>query len=352
MILLSVEKHKSSESYFCHCLGWTAVVNCSLPPPTTPFVGRKLECSEIVENFTLNHRRIGIITGASGVGKSTLAINVGHMLLSKRWQVHYHLYRDHDSSLDTSVLLPQVQASSGISHATLFILDMDMCISNDRQDKLLNAFHSIAESLNKNGYVRLLFVIRHGEHFLENLAFSCNLQPLSSTFAVELLKTTSRKSPFDDLKAIAKVCDCTPQALMLARDLIEDGMSETDIINTITSSGKLRIDTALKLKDGPVLIGGENLFGPSFINMVHFDDGDLIIERANPLPTFAPKEVSSLKRKLQVYDADNSTPPILYSCRDYCRHPLVTPFELEPMQGKFTFVQEVQEDRRSNYFEI
>ena len=129
-------------------------------------------------------------------------------------------------------------------------------------------------------------------------------------------------------------------------------MSETDIINTITSSGKLRIDAALKLKDGPVLIGVENLFGPSFSNMLHFGDGDLIIERANPLPTFAPKEVSSLKRKLQVYDADNSTPPILYSCRDYCRHPLVTPFELEPMQGKFTFVQEVQEDRRSNYFEI
>lgn len=315
-----------------------------------------MECSEIVENFILNHRRIGIITGAAGIGKTTLAVAVGHKLLSKRWQVHYHLYRDHDSSLDTSVLLPQVQAISRISHATLFILDMDMCISNDRQDKLLNAFQSFAESLNKNGFVRLLFVIRHGKHFLENLAFSCNLQPLSSTFAVELLKTTSTStSTFDDLKAIAKVCDCTPRALMLARGLIEDGMSETDIINTITSSGKLRIDKALKLKDGPVLIGDEIVFVPSFSIMPHLGDGDLIIEKTNPLPTFAPKEVSSLKRKLQVYDADNSTPPIFYSYRGRVRHPLVkilVKHELEPKKGKFTFVQEVQEDRRSNYFEI
>lgn len=317
-----------------------------------------MECEEIIANFTLNQRRIGIIQGTQGIGKTTVAVEVGHVLLSKGWQVHYHLHRDHDASLDISTLLPQAQAISGVSHPTLFILDTDMCIANEGQSKLRNAFHSFAQSVNENGYVGVLFVIKDGMHFLENLAFSCNLQPLSSTFAVELLKTTLRKSPVDDLRAIAKICDCIPRALIDARGLIQGGMSETDFINTISSSGKFR--TALEVKGGQVVIGDQDLLGTSCSNTLHLAGGDPITGRAYPLHMFAPKEVSSLKRKLQSYGAGESIPSVLYRDRDQAICNLMerwdTPMELdfvkEPVQGKSTFVQLLQEYGRFNYFEI
>lgn len=317
-----------------------------------------MECEEIVANFALNDRRIGVIRGIQGIGKTTVAVEVGHVLLSKGWQVNYYLYRDNDAILDISALLPQAQAISGISHPTLFVLDLDMCIADDRQDKLRNGFHSFAQSVNENGYVGVLFVIKDGMHFLQNLAFSCNLQPLSSTFAVELLKTTLRKSPIGDLKAIARVCDCIPRALMTARGLIQDGMSETDIINTMSSSGKFRI--ALEVKGGQVVIADQRLLGTSCSNTLHLGGGDRIIGKTFQMDKFAPKEVSSLKRKLQSYGAGESIPSVRYPDRDQAIYSLVerldTPIELdflkEPKQGKSTFVREVQEYRRFNYFEI
>ncbi len=272
---------------FSYRLGSAADVACSLPPLASPFLGRSVECEEIVANLTSHHHRIGIISGDQGIGKTAVAAQVGHMLLSNGWYVHYHLCKDQDASFEISGLL-SVQAIKEISHPTLFIFDnMDMYDETDGQDKIRNVFQSSVDSASKNGYVRLLFVTRKGMHFLKNVAFSFNLQPLSSTSAVELLNTASRNIPVGDLNAIAEVCDNIPLTLMVARGLIEDGMSETDIINEISSSDKLRMDKGHKLDDS---------------HSLKEEKISLVTSYTNPL------EVSSLRKKLKSFDDGRSMP--------------------------------------------
>lgn len=224
-----------------------------------------------------------------------MAVQVGHMLHSKGWNVHYHHCRDQDTSLEISALF-EAQAISGISHFTLFILDnLDIYIESDGQVKMNTALQSFVESANENGFVGLLFAIRKGMHVLENLSFSFNLQPLNSNFAVELLTTTSGNIPVGGLKTIAEACDHIPRTLMIARGLIQEGMSETDIINTILSSDKFRKDKAHKLED---------CYSSSYSELLHLSDRGQVVGKNFPM--FAPKEVASLRKKLRSFDAERS----------------------------------------------
>lgn len=267
----------------------------SLPPPTVPFFGRNLECEEIVAKLTSKQHRIGIIYGAQGIGKTTVAIQVGQMLLSKGWHVHYHLCKDQDASLEMSALLP-AQAISEISHPTLLILDkMDKYLESDGHDEMSKVFQKLVESA--NCFIRLLFVTCKRMFCLENIAFSVYLQPLSSTAAVELLEITSRKIPLADLNTTAEVCDNIPPTLTVAKGLIEEGMSETAFINEISS---LRIDKAKKLDSSRPYEEENSSLVTLYLNPRHFPcRGD---------ETFSPKEVASLRTKRESFDAGRSRP--------------------------------------------
>lgn len=292
-----------------------------------------MECEQIVANLTSNHRRIGVISGAQGIGKTTVAVQVGHLLHSKGWNVQYHHCRDQDASLEISALL-EAQAISGISQFTLFILDnLDINIESDGQDKMSTMFQSFVESANENGFVGLLFVIRKGMYVLENLSFSFNLQPLNSNFAVELLTTTSGNIPVGGLKIIAEACDHIPRTLMIARGLIQDGMSETDIINTILSSDKFLKDKAHKLED---------CHSSSYSDRLHLSDRGHVI-RIN-YRMFAPK-VASIRKKPGSFDAGNwehflpDTDQTIYSLMegwDGFASPVLDSLDLERTDGMFT----------------
>lgn len=224
-----------------------------------------MEIEEIVGNLTSNHRRIGIICGAQGMGKTTLAVQVGHMLLSKGWHVYYHLSNDQDASLK---ILPRLTAHaiSGILRPTLFILDnLDTYNEPDGQDKMYNVLQTLVESVTENGYLGLLFVTRC-KHipFLSKIPFLINLQPLGGNFAVELLNNPYRNIPVGDLKAIAEVCDHSPLALMVARRLIENGVAETDIINEMSSFDKLPMGKVDKLENSHFAKGEESLSVSSY----------------------------------------------------------------------------------------
>ncbi|KAL9971990.1 hypothetical protein ACROYT_G018221 [Oculina patagonica] len=285
------------ESITCKTRGSAASEERSLPPPTAPFVGRNSECEEIVANLTSSHSRIVNICGAQGIGKTAVAAQVGHILLSKDWYVHYHLYKDQDASFDFSGLL-SAQAINEISHPTLFILDnMDMYNETDGQG---NVFQSLVDSATKNGYVRLLFVTREKMHFLENTVLSFKLQPLSSTSAVELLNTTSRYITAVDLNAIAGVCGNIPHTLMVAKGLIEAGMSETDIINEILSSYKLRMYKGQELDDSHSSKAEKNLLVTSYSHPPHWPCRDY--------PIFAPKEEANLRKAHNSFDDGRSMP--------------------------------------------
>lgn len=333
---------------FSYCSGLAADVECSLPPPTSPFVGRNLECEEIVANLTSTHRRIGIICGVQGIGKTAVAVQVGQMLLSKGWNVHYYLCKDQDANLKISELL-STQAINEISHPTLFVLDnVDVYDKTDGQDKIRNVLQSFVDSASANGYAGLLFVARKEMHFLKDIAFLFNLQPLSSTSAVELLNTAPRNVPVGDLNAIAEACDNIPLTLMVARGLIEDGMSEMDIINEISSSDKLRMDKGHKLDDSHSSKGEKSLHVTSYSHPLRWPCSDHEIGKIYPM--FAPKEVASLRKKLKTVDDGRSMPfyreteQAIYNMIESLDEPPELDFLLEPTDGMFlSDFQEVQD---------
>ena len=294
-----------------------------------------MECKEIVSNFTSKDRRIGMICGAQGIGKTAVAVQVGHMLFSEGWHVHYHPSKDQDASLEISGFL-SAQAVSEISHFTLFILDnVDIYNEPDGQDKMRNVFQSSVESVAENGYVGLLFVTREAMHFLKNIAFSFTLPPFSSTFAVELLNTASRNIPVGDLNAIAETCDNIPHTLMVARGLIEDGMSATDIINSISSSDKFRMGKVNKLEDTSSSKREKSSLVALYSNPLHLP--------CHEHEMFTPKEVACLKKKPGSFHAGRSMPlyrnteQTIYNIIERLDGPPGLDFLEEPTDGMFLF---------------
>ena len=303
-----------------------------------------MECKEIVANFTSKHRRIGMICGAQGIGKTAVAVQVGHMLLSEGWHAHYHLCKDQDASLEISGFL-SAQAISEISHFTLFILDnVDIYNETDGQDKMRNVFQSLVESVVENSYVGLLFVTRKGTHFLKNIAFSSTFPPFSSTFAVELLNNASRNIPVCDLNEIVEVCDNVPLQRMDARGLTEDGMSKTDI-NAISSSDKLRMDKANKLEDTSSSKGEKSSLVTLYSDSLHLP--------CHYHERFDSKEVASLRKKLGTIDAGRSMPlypnteQTIYNIVESLDRPPGLDFFEEPTDGMFLFNFQNAQDRAS-----
>ena len=133
-------------------------------------------------------------------------------------------------------------------------------------------------------------------------------------------------------------------------------MSDTDIVNTISSSDQLRMDKAHQIKESQSSIGEKNLLANLHLNPLHIAGSGPIMDR------FAPKEVASLRRKLGPFDATKAYPSTLYLDRDQTIYNLMERLdtfraldvlgELD-QQGTFFFVQDVEDDRalqRLNYF--
>ena len=129
-------------------------------------------------------------------------------------------------------------------------------------------------------------------------------------------------------------------------------MSDTDVINTISSSDQLRMNKARHIKESQSSIGEKNLHANLYLNPLHLAGSVLPVMKSFQMDKFAPKEVSSLRRKLGPFDTAKMNTSALYPDRDQTICNLIarldTPSELhfleELTQGTF-FVQEVQDDR-------
>ena len=139
-------------------------------------------------------------------------------------------------------------------------------------------------------------------------------------------------------------------------------MSDTDIINTVLSSDQLRMNRAHQIKESQSSIGKKNLPANLYINPLHLAGSGPIIMKSFQMDRFAPKEVSSLRRKLGPFDATKAYPSTLYLDRDQTIYNLMERLDtfraldfLEELdkQGTFFFVHDVEDDRalqRFNYF--
>ena len=88
----------------------------TLPYPSKTFVGRSPEMQEIVDkiDFVNSEIRILNIVGLPGIGKSTLAIHVGHAMIDKSVVVHYINLAENLNEPIQQVLTEKVLESSQI----------------------------------------------------------------------------------------------------------------------------------------------------------------------------------------------------------------------------------------------
>lgn len=214
-----------------------------MPDQTKLFIGREAECEEIIGKLASDHFRVGIIYGPLGIGKTSLAVEVGHQLLAKDWTVNYLACSDLGSSLEQlKVLIKSFPATflkydkrnetfSLKSHHSLLILDqVENLLEADQSAFVPKALHALLDPELETSSVKVLLVSRKEISYTDDLAFPMQLQPLSKLAAVQLLQNTSKISCEDDLGVIAKGCGCNPLALTFVQALINKGMSEKEIV--------------------------------------------------------------------------------------------------------------------------
>ena len=88
----------------------------SLPYPSETFVGREWELDELIKfiNFSNHDHRIVNIVGPPGIGKTTLAIHLGHRMIPSGVLVHYIDMAEFPDKQVKQILAEKVLESAGI----------------------------------------------------------------------------------------------------------------------------------------------------------------------------------------------------------------------------------------------
>ncbi|KAJ7327397.1 hypothetical protein OS493_027087 [Desmophyllum pertusum] len=136
-----------------------------------------------------------VIAGPLGIGNTSVAVEVGHKLLSKCWTVHYHACGVQDPSSEIEMLLKTIVRFSELEN----ILEAD---EPEIIPKTLQRF--VDAALDEVHCLQLLFVSRKAIDLKEDSAFSLKLEPLKSAVAVHLLQSVSPTSSNADLEVIVK----------------------------------------------------------------------------------------------------------------------------------------------------
>lgn len=216
-------------------------------------IGRDAECEEIIGNLALNQWRVGVISGPLGIGKTSVAVEVGRKLVLKGWTVRYHVCNSRDSSSEIAMLLKNHRQGANLesdfvsdarietlqeTHPTLLILDqLENCLDADEPETIPRPLQGFVDAaLDDVHGLKLLLVSRTAIDLKEDFAFYLKLEPLKSAVAVQLLQSVSKITPIGDLEVIARGCGYNPLAIIMVRALIQKGISENDIISMMSSS--------------------------------------------------------------------------------------------------------------------
>ena len=271
----------------------------NLPYVRGPYVGRGSELLQISNILLTNSADIAMVSifGALGVGKSTLAIHVGHVLASKGMSVRYvnlneahHLFARHASNKPTHIHRTAADDTDLIFHKgnvipwysyternyvfisakklltwskklkndTLLILDNcdDFLQGNKPHEN--NFKNMLIELLKASKYLRIVTTSR-AKMLIVGGFHPYPLKELDPTSAVTLLQSRSNLITSDDGKVIAELVGNNPLALGIVAALINTESSPPHaIINELrkhlmrTLSPNIlpnsqRISTVLKL---------------------------------------------------------------------------------------------------------
>lgn len=106
-------------------------------------------------------------------------------------------------------------------------------------------------------------------------------------------------------------------------------MFNTIIINSISSSDQLRMNKA-RNERSQSSIGEKNELANLHVNQLHSVVSCPIIMKSDQMDKFAPKEVSSLRRKLGSFDAAKTNPSELYPDEDQAIYNLIGRLDTPP----------------------
>lgn len=252
-----------------------------MPKLSDPIVGRDEECKEIIDNLASNHWRVGVISGPLGIGKTSVAAEVGQKLLLKGWNVRYHACTNQHPSSELEMLLenhchcPNLESDlicydrnekcpvQGKCRTLLILDQMENVFNSDEADIIPGVLERFGgNTLDQVHCLQLLLVTRKRIDLKMDFVFYLKLEPLKSAVAVQLLQNVSQITSVANLEVIAKGCGYNPLAMMIVRALIQKGISENDIISMLSSSDnfwkKLSHNVARRhlLKEMEALVNG------------------------------------------------------------------------------------------------
>ena len=214
-----------------------------LPCLESIFVGRDSEILQLMDllSFHKNYStRIVGIFGGPGLGKSTLAIEVGHKILSRSMNdkvdveyydlseisfVPYLLHRilgDGVNSTDHLGMIEELKcwAENTITYKLLLFDGCDKLFSGNQKSELQRILSLI---LKHSSNIKILFTSRHRISFIGQFK-SLDLEELKQEHAINLLQRLSSKLSKDDATKIAESVGSVPLALQIVGALLETNL--------------------------------------------------------------------------------------------------------------------------------
>ena len=228
-----------------------------LPEMVPHFTGRKKECEEITGHLTSKSPRIVSIWGSPGFGKTSVAIAVGHHLLSQGLAVNYLSLRGLQSKADlASKLLSLFGRSVASDQQTqqrlsiddelfqLFSEMSDHCtIILDNADELLSGgpkvkedfIHFLADILRRTEKVTFVIATRESLEFMK-VQFqglqAIRISSLDTSSSQNLVHELLPNVTTSDRKQITEICGHIPLAIkLLCPFIFEDDDEPNQVLN-------------------------------------------------------------------------------------------------------------------------
>lgn len=317
-------------------------------------MGRKGQCSDILEKLApSNPSRIVSITGPPGFGKSAVAIQVGHELISQgKTNVYYVSLRDLGSlnGLVNSLLgaLQIVSSKDPIRQAKHYLRTLtkhSVIILDNAEDLLIphvkeEFCHFIEDIAETASHVKILITSRQSITFFSVEMFELRLDSLCPDHAKELLLTLDPNVAEDDAKKLAFHCGGVPLVLRTTGSLLVKGVDAKTLINEFEMSpvSTLKSFSLTSLSHNHQLF---NCLGICF-SRLDADQQVALISLAVFPTTFTVSDAHFLLRNLSKYKLEmllqnlvaNSMLQFDYLSKQYYIHRIIQSFCLDHLRGE------------------
>jgi len=320
-----------------------------IPCRVPNFVGRKGQCSTVLERLDSSDPcRIVAITGPPGFGKSAIAIEVGHELISQRkTNVYYVSLRDLGSlnGMVNSLLgaLQLVASKEPIRQAKHYLRTLtkhSVIILDNAEDLMIphvkdEFCHFIEDVAETASCAKILITSRQSITFFSVEMFELRLDSLCPAHAQELLLTLHPSVAEDDAQQLAHHCGGVPLVLRTTGALLMKGVDAKSLINEFEMSpvSTLKSFSLNSLSHNHQLF---NCLGICF-SRLDADQQVALISLAVFPTTFTVSDAQFLLRDLSGYKlemllqnlVDNSMLQFDYLSKQYYVHSIIQSFCLD-----------------------